>query len=350
VRQFSFSADGNRVLAVTATSAVVVNLYDPTSPQETFWHRGTINDAQFSPDGSMVVTASADKTARIWNAARPAMAPLPVAPQQGCTSAAFADGGSTILVASDQDLLTYDSDSLIDSNLEHFEGKLTSLTTDSTGKKVLVGFEDGHLETPFHQRVSDEVNSYAPVFSHDGKYFATIGGFREKLLVTMRENEQFCVWETKTRARLTRPDSIAPVAPFTSIRALAFGSSPSELLTALSSGEVLPWTILPNGAVQAGTPVLRHPSDLRTITVSNDGLRLAFAGYDGTLAIRSLGGDKSEVPLAANSARIICLAFDRKTRLLAAGYADGSLVIYGVLSGNAILRLACPAEVLRVEF
>ena len=32
-------------------------------------HEGAVNSAQFSPDGQRVVTASADNTARVWDAA-----------------------------------------------------------------------------------------------------------------------------------------------------------------------------------------------------------------------------------------------------------------------------------------
>jgi len=33
------------------------------------WHKHFVNSAEFSPDGQRVVTASADKTAQVWDAA-----------------------------------------------------------------------------------------------------------------------------------------------------------------------------------------------------------------------------------------------------------------------------------------
>ena len=60
--------------------------------------------AAFSPDGKRIVTASADKTARVWDAAtgQPIGEPLK-GHEDGCMSAAFSPDGKRIVTASGQD-------------------------------------------------------------------------------------------------------------------------------------------------------------------------------------------------------------------------------------------------------
>ncbi len=69
----SFNADGSRIVAIDfrkdgGNCAIIC---DPKTGRELATlkgHEGTLNSARFSPDGGSLVTASYDKTARIWDA------------------------------------------------------------------------------------------------------------------------------------------------------------------------------------------------------------------------------------------------------------------------------------------
>ena len=70
VNSAQFSPDGQRV--VTASEDKTARLWDAASGKpigEPMKHESDVNSAQFSPDGQRVVTASEDKTARLWDAA-----------------------------------------------------------------------------------------------------------------------------------------------------------------------------------------------------------------------------------------------------------------------------------------
>jgi WD40 repeat protein len=69
VTSAAFSPDGSRI--VTASFDKTVRIWDAATAKEIAvlrGHEGRLFSAAFSPDGSRIVTASSDKTARIWDA------------------------------------------------------------------------------------------------------------------------------------------------------------------------------------------------------------------------------------------------------------------------------------------
>jgi hypothetical protein len=78
VFQACFSPDGSLVL--TASGDGTARLWDALSGQpvsEPMRHAGVVDRVRFSPDGRRVVTGSRDQTVRFWDVIR---APRPVAP------------------------------------------------------------------------------------------------------------------------------------------------------------------------------------------------------------------------------------------------------------------------------
>ena len=69
VKSAAFSPDGKRI--VTASSDKTARLWDAETGKpigELDGHEGWVWRAAFSPDGKRIVTASGDKTARLWDA------------------------------------------------------------------------------------------------------------------------------------------------------------------------------------------------------------------------------------------------------------------------------------------
>ncbi|MGB7100089.1 MAG: WD40 repeat domain-containing protein, partial [Xanthobacteraceae bacterium] len=97
----AFSPDGSRV--VTASSDNTARLWDGTTGAALATlagHTDRVVSAAFSPDGSRVVTASADKTARVWDTTTGVALATLWGHTNQLVSAAFSPDGSQVVTAS----------------------------------------------------------------------------------------------------------------------------------------------------------------------------------------------------------------------------------------------------------
>jgi WD40 repeat protein len=95
-----FSPDGTRI--VTASADKTARIWDATSGQQIalLRHEGIVWSAAFSPDGKHIVTASWDQTARTWDAATGQQIALLRGHEETVESAAFRPDGKRLVIAS----------------------------------------------------------------------------------------------------------------------------------------------------------------------------------------------------------------------------------------------------------
>jgi WD40 repeat protein len=101
VRSAAFSPNGRRV--VTASADGTARIFDATSGKQIQLLRGhndLVNSAAFSPDGRFVVTASNDKTVRIWDAMTGKEITVLHGHEKEVNSAAFSPDGTRVVTAS----------------------------------------------------------------------------------------------------------------------------------------------------------------------------------------------------------------------------------------------------------
>ena len=101
VRSAAFSPDGARV--VTASDDKTARVWDAATGKTITvlsGHSGRVWSAAFSPDGARVVTASEDKTARVWDAATGKELAVLSGHGEQVVSAAFSPEGGRVVTAS----------------------------------------------------------------------------------------------------------------------------------------------------------------------------------------------------------------------------------------------------------
>ena len=120
LRSVRFSADGSRVL--TASSDGTARLWDllpratgstgtgPLEPaaSQTLRHRGTVYSAVFAPGGRQVLTASADATIRLWDAATGQLLRSIDTGGVPITAAALSPSGELVASSSDRETALWD--------------------------------------------------------------------------------------------------------------------------------------------------------------------------------------------------------------------------------------------------
>ena len=89
----------NQIASERFFQQLILDRWKVTTPLATFQHEGEVRSAVFSPDGARILTASADRTARLWDGGSGKL--LATFQHEGeVTSAVFSPDGARILTAS----------------------------------------------------------------------------------------------------------------------------------------------------------------------------------------------------------------------------------------------------------
>jgi WD40 repeat protein len=276
VMSVAFSPDGSKI--VTASVDRTARVWDSGTGEFVAVLRGHTNSlfsAIFSPDGNKIVTASLDKTALVWDTKTGAV----VAVLEGHTgpviSAVFSPDGSKIVTASSDKtarvwgsgsgelvaILKGHADSLNSAVFSPDSSKIVTASVDQTAR--VWDTETGDVLAELDEHTSRVISA---VFSADGSKIATASGDN-----TAR------VWDTKTGA------VVAVLKGHTDwLRSAVFSPDGSKIATASGDNTARVWDTK-TGAVVA---VLKGHTDwLRSAVFSPDGSKIVTASGDNTARV-----------------------------------------------------------------
>jgi WD40 repeat protein len=228
-----YSPDGARI--VTASHDKTARIWDARTGAQLAvlsGHADSLYSAAYSPDGTRIVTASADKTARIWDAATGAEVTLLSGHEDRVNSAGYSPDGSHIVTASN------------DKTARVWDARTGAPLT------VLVG----------HQ---DRINSAA--YSPDGTR-----------IVTASNDKTARVWDARTGAQLAVISGHGDA-----VNCAVYSPDGTRIVTASFDKTARIWD------ARTGAPlgVIGHGKVIYSARYSPDGTRIVTASYDKTARI-----------------------------------------------------------------
>jgi WD40 repeat protein/serine/threonine protein kinase len=288
-----FSTDGKRLVAATPfNSEIATRVWDVPSGQpltEPFQGSGSVQSAQFSPDGRRIVTTSVGNppglwAARVWDAVTGQPVTEPLKHENLITSAQFSLDGTRIVTAStDRTVRVWDAttgqpltDPMVHSNMVY------AAQFSPDGTRIVTGCRNGTARvwdavtgqplTKQFKRRGEAMTSSAPTmailysaqFSPDGKR-----------ILTASADDTACVWDAQSTQLLIGPLEHSGGAMPAPVSA-QFSPDGTRILTA-SADAALVWDAVSG---QALTEPLKHDNIITSAQFSQDGRWIVTASTD----------------------------------------------------------------------
>ncbi len=272
----SFSHDGTRV--VTASRDQSARIWDVRTGQPIgapLQHKGVVNNASFSPDGARVVTVSADTTAQLWDANTGEPVGPPLSHPDIVYGASFSPDGTRVVTAGgDATARSWDSKTVLPLGppMKH-QDAVYGASFSPDGSRIVTASGDttariwnAHTGEPVGSPLKHQDAVYGASFSPDGARVITASG--------------------DTTARIWDAGTGQPVSPplkhERSVTSARFSPDGTRVITASDDKTARIWD------AQTGEPVgppLNHEGPVAGASFSPDGTRVVTAGEDQTARI-----------------------------------------------------------------
>ncbi|HEV2964262.1 MAG TPA: WD40 repeat domain-containing protein [Candidatus Angelobacter sp.] len=293
-------------------------------------HTGPVYSAVLSPDGQRILTASEDKTARVWNAATGQLLATLQGHAGSVWSAVFSPDGQRILTASEDKTAwmwnAYSGQPLV--MLQGHTGSVKGAVFSQDGQRILTASEDttarvwdvatGQLLATLQGHDSYVRNG---VFSADGQRILTASGDRTAQ-----------VWNTDTGKPLAALQGHAgPVV------SAVFSPDGQRILTASGDRTARVWNA---STGQLLATLQGHSGTVWSAMFSPDGQLVVTASDDKTARAWNAGSGQLLATLEGHSGTVWSAIFSPDGQRIATASADKTARVWNVVgSGELLARL-----------
>ena len=293
VRSVSFSPDGTRI--ITASADTTARLWDVETRSQLGdplkGHKSSVETAQFSPDGKRIVTASSDKTARLWDAQTGEPIGAPLSHEQVVNSAAFSADGKLIATASGEleysrgrraqprgkvQLWDAASGKPIGEPLQGHEGSVRSVSFSLDGKRIVTASDD---KTARLWDVETRSQLGDPLNGHKSRVETAQFSPDGKRIVTASWDTTARLWDAETGEPIGEPLSHGSFG----INSAVFSPDGKRIVTASTDRTARVWDAETGKPI--GEPLKGHLDSVRSALFSLDGKRILTASRDPTVKL-----------------------------------------------------------------
>jgi len=236
-------------------------------------HDGVLWSARLAPDGKRIVTASEDKTARVWNAENGDQLAILRGHTEGVRVASFSpDGRQVITGSTDKTARLWNAETGQQSAVLEHDGVVRSAAFSSDGRRVVTASDDKTAriwDVQTGKQIAALTGHTARVrdaaFSPNGRY-----------VLTSSDDKTARLWDSKTG----EPDHILE-GHTQSVRGVAFSPDGERAVTTSLDHSARVWS------VETGkqSVILGHGDVVTSAAFSPDGQRIVTASDDNTVPI-----------------------------------------------------------------
>jgi WD40 repeat protein len=333
-----FNPDGTEVVTTDGSTAQIWNLATG-QPLVTISEPDELNDAEFSPDGSQILTASADGTARIWSASTGAQqVEMPEPGAAVLNRASFSPDGKEVVTASNDGTATVwdaatGAPALV---LRGHRGAVFSAAFSPNGKEIITASEDGTAKIWDAQAVGTR----RVLTATTGSALYAVGVNRSGTEVVAAGDDGTYIWDTATGHLAYHLAGSAAGGP----NGAAFSPNGKEIITASDEdGTAKEWSAVTGKELLT----LQDPSgtSIYSASFSPNGKEIITASEDRTARIWSAATGRQLRVITEPGGVLGVLfsaVFSANDRQVVTASLDGTARIWSAASGKQLQEMAEP--------